>query len=110
MRDRFRSPYDLTPLPRLYRISAMGQRLAFYCLDKTMATGNVDPGYVGRSRARIMDVVPANTWGFVITTAAGYEGFIEVVNRPPCKRDGGRIVTVRSDYYICFTALLTRLD
>ncbi|KIL57281.1 hypothetical protein M378DRAFT_171952, partial [Amanita muscaria Koide BX008] len=78
MRDRFRSLYDLTPLPRLHGISAMGQRLAFYCLDK--ATGNVEPEYVERSRSRVTDVVPANMWDLDITTAAGYERFMEVVN------------------------------
>jgi hypothetical protein len=78
MRDRFRSLYELTPLPRLHGISAMGQRLAFYCLDK--ATGNIEPEYVERSRSRITDVVPANRWDLDITTAAGYEKFMEVVN------------------------------
>ena len=34
MRDRFCILYDLTPLPRLHGICAMGQRAAFYCLDK----------------------------------------------------------------------------
>jgi len=78
MRDRFRGLYDLTPLPRLHGISAMGQRLAFYSLDKS--NGNVDPEYVERSRTRIMDVVPTNRWDLDITTAAGYERFMEVVN------------------------------
>ncbi|KAM6499124.1 hypothetical protein JOM56_004632 [Amanita muscaria] len=78
MRDRFRNLYDLTPLPRLHGTSAMGQRLAFYCLDK--ATGNVEPEYVERSRSRVTDVVPANMWVLDITTAAGYERFMEVVN------------------------------
>ncbi|KAF8218671.1 hypothetical protein L208DRAFT_1419637 [Tricholoma matsutake] len=78
MRDRFRSLYDLTPLPRLHGISAMGQRLAFYCLDK--ASGNVEPEYVERSRSRITDVVPAERWDLDITTAAGYERFMDVIN------------------------------
>ena len=58
----------------------MGQRLAFYCLDT--ATRVVEPQLerVGRSVGRITDSVPANRWDSDITTAAGYERFMEVVN------------------------------
>ncbi|KIM72899.1 hypothetical protein PILCRDRAFT_81537 [Piloderma croceum F 1598] len=78
MRVRFRSLYDLTPLPTLHGISAMGPRLAFYCLTK--ATGNIEPEYVERSRSRITDVVPANRWDSDITTAVGYGRFMQIVN------------------------------
>jgi len=89
MRDRFGSLFNLAPLPKLHGISVMGQMLALYCLDK--ATGNVYHEYVSGRWARIMDVVPANTWDSDITTAAGYQRFVEVVKdvrgRPRCMID-----------------------
>ncbi|KAF8495051.1 hypothetical protein BU17DRAFT_59511, partial [Hysterangium stoloniferum] len=48
MRARFRALYNVTPTPRLHGISVMGQRLAFYCMDK--ATGRVDPNSSGGIR------------------------------------------------------------
>ena len=78
MKDRFLTLSDLTPLPRLHGISAMGQKLAFYCLDK--ATDHIDSEYVEQSSTSMLNGVPANGWDLDITTAAGYERFMEVVN------------------------------
>ena len=79
MRNIFCSLYNLTSLPTLHGISAMGPRLAFCCLDK--AAGNIELEYVEQSMNCIMDdAVPENRWDLDITTAVGYERFMEVVN------------------------------
>jgi len=78
MRARFRALRNLTPTPRLHGVSVMGQRLAFYCLDK--ATGRVDPDYVAPSSNCITDPVPAERWDTDITTEDGYQRFLAVIN------------------------------
>jgi hypothetical protein len=78
MRSRFHALYDITPTPRLHGVSVMGQRLAFYCMDK--ATGHVDPNYVAPSTNYIVDTVPAERWDTDITTEAGYQRFMAVIN------------------------------
>ncbi|KAF8340793.1 hypothetical protein F5887DRAFT_1284249 [Amanita rubescens] len=47
MRARFLAFYGDISTPRLHGVSAMGQRLAFYCLDK--ATSRLTPSYVAPS-------------------------------------------------------------
>ena len=78
MRARFRSLYNLTWTPRLHGVSAMGQRLAFYCMDK--ATAHVDPDYIAPSTNYIIDTVPAERWDADITTEDGYQSFMAVIN------------------------------
>ena len=78
MRNIFYHLRDITALPRLHGISVIGERLAFYCLDK--ATGKIDPEYIERSRSYGIDIVPASRWDLEITTAEGYQSFMEVVN------------------------------
>jgi hypothetical protein len=78
MRTRFRSLYEDTPTPRLHGISVIGQRLAFYCLDK--ANGHVDPNYVAPSTDYMVDTIPAERWDADITTEEGYQRFMVVIN------------------------------
>ncbi len=78
MRARLRALYNVTPAPRLHGVSVIGQRLAFYCLDK--ATGRVDPNYVAPSTDYIIDTVPAERWDTDITTENGYQRFMAVIN------------------------------
>ncbi|KAF8335582.1 hypothetical protein F5887DRAFT_609548 [Amanita rubescens] len=78
MRARFRALYNVTPIPRLHGVSVLGQRLAFYCMDK--ATGHVDPNYVAPSTDIIIDTVPAERWDTDITTEDGYQRFMAVIN------------------------------
>jgi hypothetical protein len=78
MRVRFRGLYDLFPTPRLHGISVMGERLAFYCMDKPM--GRVHPDYVAPSKICITDTVPAERWDTDITTEEGYQKFMAVID------------------------------
>ena len=78
MRARFRALYKATPTPRLHGVSAMGQRLAFYCMDKAM--GHVIPNYVALSTKYVTDTIPAERWETDITTEEGYQKLMEVVN------------------------------
>jgi len=65
MRARFRALYNVTSIPRLHGVSVMGQRLAFYCMDK--ATGHVNPNYVTLSTDYMIDTLPAERWDTDIT-------------------------------------------
>jgi hypothetical protein len=78
MRARFCALYEVTPTPRLHGLSVMGQRLAFYCMDK--ATGRIKPNYVAPSTDRIIDTIPAERWDTDITTEEGYQRFMAVIN------------------------------
>lgn len=78
MRARFYALFDITPTPRLHGVSVMGQRLAFYCMDK--ATGHVNPNYVAPSTDYIIDTVVAERWNTDITTEDGYQRFMAVIN------------------------------
>jgi len=78
IRAKFRALYDDTPTPRLHGISAVGKKLAFYCLDK--ATGHIILDYVAPSTGYITDTVPAERWDTDITTEDGYQRFMAVIN------------------------------
>ncbi|KIL68730.1 hypothetical protein M378DRAFT_157840 [Amanita muscaria Koide BX008] len=78
MRSRFRALYNVTPTPRFHGVSVMGQRLAFYCMDK--ATGHVNPNYVAPSNDYMIDTVPEDRWETDITTEEGYQRFMTVIN------------------------------
>ena len=79
MRARFRALYNVTPTPRLHGVSVMGQRLAFYCLDK--ATGHIDPNYVATPVGyHMVDTGPKERWDMDITTEGGYQRFMVVIN------------------------------
>jgi hypothetical protein len=78
MRARFYALYDVTLTPRLHGVSVMGQRLAFYWMDK--ATGRLHPNYVAPSMDYITDTVPAERWDTDITTEDGYQRFMAVIN------------------------------
>ena len=77
MRARFQALYDVTPMPKLHAICVMGQRLAFYCLDKV--AGHITPQYVMPSTEQITDTVPADRWETDITTE-GYQRFMAVIH------------------------------
>ncbi|KAG1873225.1 hypothetical protein F4604DRAFT_1767398 [Suillus subluteus] len=79
MRAIFRSLCPETVTPKLHGVSAMGQRLAFYSMDTS--SGRVLPDYVPTAGdGTEMDTVPANRWEFDITTEAGHQQFMKVVN------------------------------
>ncbi|KIJ15413.1 hypothetical protein PAXINDRAFT_44540, partial [Paxillus involutus ATCC 200175] len=78
MRARFLALYEDTPTPRLHGVSAMGQRLAFYCLDKT--TTLINPHYVAPSTKYIIDTIPAERWDKDITTEEGYKRLMAVID------------------------------
>lgn len=78
MRAKFCALYDMAPTPRLHGISVMGQRLAFYCMDK--ATGRINPSYVAPSMQYIVDTVPAERWETDITTEEGCQRFMAVID------------------------------
>ena len=81
IRAKFLALYDVTPTPRLHGISAMGQKLSFYCLEKLEATtGRIIPTYVAPSTDYITDTVPAERWDTDITTEDGYQRFMAVIN------------------------------
>ena len=77
MRARFCALYHLTQTPRLHGISAMGQKLAFYCLDKV--TGHINYNYIAPSTNDITNQVPTEKWTD-ITTEDGYQRFMAVIN------------------------------
>lgn len=76
MRAGIHALRDLSPTPRLHGVSAMGQRLAFYRLDKT--TGCINPTHVEPSDT--VETVPAERWDTDITTEEGYQQFMAVIN------------------------------
>lgn len=76
MRARLLALYEDTPTPRLHGVSAMGQRLAFYCLDK--ATSRLTPHYIAPSSNT--DTVPVERWDTDVTTEDGYQKFMAVIN------------------------------
>ncbi len=78
MRAAFLALRDLTPIPRIHGVSAIGQKLAFYCMDK--ATGHISPDYVAPSTVPVRDTVPAERWETDITTEEGYGRFLAVIN------------------------------
>jgi hypothetical protein len=77
MRARFCALYHLTQTPRRHGISAVGQRLAFYCLDKV--TGHINYNYIAQSTNDITNTVLAEKWTD-ITTEEGYQRFMAVIN------------------------------
>lgn len=77
MRERMTSFFDLIRTPRLHGVSALGSRLAFYCLDRTL--GSVAPEYVAAPPTQIVDTAPETRWEVDITTEDGYHRFMEVV-------------------------------
>ncbi len=103
MRVIFRSLYDHTPTPRLHGISAMGQRLAVYCLDK--ATRRMDPKYVAPPGDYIIDTVPAERWDTDIMTEGGYQKFNGGYQR--CQRNGSSTIKVRSDHSVFTIEIMT---
>lgn len=78
MRSRFASFYDVIPMPKLHGISVMGQRLAFYSMER--ATGHIVPEQVQPAANHVTDTVPANRWELDITTEAGHQQFMAVVD------------------------------
>lgn len=67
MRARFLALYEDISIPSLHGVSAMGQRLAFYYLDK--ATSRLTPSYVAPSSNT--DSVLVERWDTDITTEDG---------------------------------------
>jgi len=78
MRARFRSLRDDCPIPILHGISVMGQRLAFYSMDK--ATGCIEPRYIAMSKDYVTNPISADRWQMDVTTEEGYQRFLAVVN------------------------------
>jgi len=78
MRNRFSSFYDAIPTPKLHGISVMGQRHAFYSMEK--ATGHIVPERVQPVENYVTDTVPANRWELDITTEVGHQQFMAIVN------------------------------
>ena len=76
MRARFLALYEDISTPRLHGVSAMGQRLAFYHLDKE--TSRLTPSYIAPSPNT--DAVPVERWDTDITTEDGYQRFMAVIN------------------------------
>ena len=76
---RFCSLCEDTPTPRLHGISAMVQRLGFYCMYN--ATCRTTPYYVSRETG-VTDRAPlaAKRWDTDITTEDGYQRFMAVIN------------------------------
>jgi len=56
----------------------MGQRLAFYSMDKV--TGHMVPEYAQLAENYVTDTVPANRWELDITTEVGHQQLMAVVN------------------------------
>jgi hypothetical protein len=78
MRNRFSSFYDVVPTSKLHGISVMGQRLAFYSMEK--ATGHIIPERVHPAENYVADIVPVNRWELDITTEVGHQQFMAVVD------------------------------
>ena len=80
MRAKFCGLYNITPTSMLHGISAMGQKLAFYCFDKAM--GHVTPDFIEPSYGDtgMIDTVPAERWDTDITTEEGYQRFMTVIS------------------------------
>ncbi|KAF8960700.1 hypothetical protein BDZ97DRAFT_1832379 [Flammula alnicola] len=76
MRQTFRILAKSCKTPKLYGFSAMGQKLALYCLD--MESRHITPAAIECSSTRITDTVPQEWWDIDITTQAGYDKFMEV--------------------------------
>jgi hypothetical protein len=77
MRERFRNLFDQTPIPRLHGVSALGQQLSVYMVDK--ATREVTPPCNPPSRPRIIDRVAHKVlWAYDVVTPAGYQKLMEV--------------------------------
>ncbi|KAF8326414.1 hypothetical protein F5887DRAFT_1289043 [Amanita rubescens] len=76
MRARFLALYEDISTHRLHGVSAMGQRLAFYHLDK--ATSRLTPSYIAPSSNT--DTVPVERWDTDITTEDGYQRFMAVIS------------------------------
>jgi len=79
MRSRFRSFYDVISIPKLHGVSVMGQRLAFYSMEKV--TGHMVPEYAQPAENYVTDTVPANRWELDITTEVGHQQLMAVVKR-----------------------------
>lgn len=72
MRVILQSLHNLIPTPRLHGISVMGQKLAFYSLNK-------ESGYISPPEYVATDTVPKERWDLDITTEEGYAKLMEVV-------------------------------
>ncbi|KAG2048632.1 hypothetical protein BDR06DRAFT_1012793 [Suillus hirtellus] len=79
MRRILHSVCPETVVPKFHGISAMGQKLAFYSMDTI--SGRVHPDRVPTAGGGTeVDKVPANNWELNITTEAGHQRFLNVVN------------------------------
>jgi hypothetical protein len=78
MRHIFCSFYDIVTTPMLHGVSVMGQRLAFYSMEKT--TGHIVPERVQPAENYVTDTVLANRWNMDIATEVGHQQFMAVVN------------------------------
>lgn len=79
MRRILHSVCPETVVPKFHGISAMGQKLAFYSIDTI--SGRVHPERVPTAGdGTEIDIVPANRWELDITTEAGHERFLKVIN------------------------------
>ncbi|KAG1809059.1 hypothetical protein EV424DRAFT_1543209 [Suillus variegatus] len=79
MRRILHSVCPETVVPKFHGISAMGQKLAFYSMDTI--SGRVHPDRVPTAGdGTEIDIVPANRWELDITTEAGHERFLKVIN------------------------------
>jgi hypothetical protein len=76
MRLRLRQLFDRS-LTELHGISALGPRLCFYCLDKTMES--LTPSRIPRNDTYINDTAPAGRWDADILTDDGYNRFMNIV-------------------------------
>ena len=77
IRDRLRQLFDQS-LSELRGISALGTRLCFYTLDKSLES--ITPIAIPRNEAYVNDTAPADRWDVDILTDDGYNRFMEVCN------------------------------
>lgn len=67
------------PISKLFRISAFGTRLRFYCVDTGDGTAPVLPPRLPRDPEIINDTAPSEQWDCDILEAEGEERLWEIV-------------------------------
>jgi hypothetical protein len=77
MRERLRQLYDQS-LSELRGISALGTKLCFYSLDKSLES--LTPIAIPRNDAYINDTAPVDRWDLDVLTDDGYNRFMDVCN------------------------------
>ena len=77
MRQRLRQLYDQS-LSELRGISALGTKLCFYSLDKSLES--LTPLAIPRNEAYINDTAPVARWDSDMLTDNGYDRFMGVCN------------------------------